>query len=132
MNPLTDSVWFAKMKESNKNLIITKYDDDLVNSYILSTGFLGIKSTDKLPLPLLTSIIISDEFRKQRDLNSVGTTMAGINNETFKKILVPKLEINEINEFNKKYQHHIYHISYLRKKIKKLQNIKTILLSKYF
>ena len=87
MQPIGDSVWFAKMKESNKILIITDKDQDIIKNDILSTGFLGIKSSNKLPLSLLTSIIISDQFKVQRDLNSVGTTMAGINNETFSKIL---------------------------------------------
>ena len=132
MKPINNSVWFAKMKDSNKILIITDKDLDIIKNTILSTGFLGIKSSNKLPLSILTSIIISDHFKIQRDLNSVGTTMAGVNNETFSKILVPKLTENEIKEYDKKYSFFIYRLSYIRQEINILSNIKKYLLSKYF
>ena len=132
MQPIGNSVWFAKMKDSNKMLIITDKDQDIINNNILSTGFLGIKSSNKLPLSLLTSIIISDQFKVQRDLNSVGTTMAGINNETFSKIIVPKLTDEEIKEYDKKYNNLVYRLSYIRQEIKLLSKVKENLLSKYF
>jgi type I restriction modification DNA specificity family protein len=132
MKPINNSVWFAKMKDSNKILIITDKDLDIIKNTILSTGFLGIKSSNKLPLSILTSIIISDHFKIQRDLNSVGTTMAGVNNETFSKILVPKLTENEIKEYDKKYSFFIYRLSYIRQETNILSNIKKYLLSKYF
>ena len=47
MQPLENSVWFAKMKESNKKLILTKQDNDLIDDVILSTGFLGILASDQ-------------------------------------------------------------------------------------
>ena len=96
MQPIKDSVWFAKMKESNKKLILTKQDDDLIDNIILSTGFSGILASEQLPLSFLSAVIISKEFNLQRDLNSVGTTMAGVNNETFLKILVPLLTDKEL------------------------------------
>ena len=132
IQPIGNSVWFAKMKDSNKILIITDKDQDIIKNNILSTGFLGIKSSNKLPLSLLTAIIISDHFKVQRDLNSVGTTMAGINNETFSKILVPKLTDEEIKEYDKKYNNLVYRLSYIRQEIKLLSKIKENLLSKYF
>ena len=104
MQPIPDSVWFAKMKGSYKNLIIGKNDIDIIEKNILSTGFQGIKSSKKLPLSLLTAFIISKNFNSQRDLNSVGTTMAGINNETFMKINVPLLTESEVVDFDNKYK----------------------------
>ena len=132
MQPIVGSVWFAKMKDSNKILIITDKDQDIIKNNILSTGFLGIKSSNKLPLSLLTSIIISDQFKVQRDLNSVGTTMAGINNETFSKILVPKLTDEEKKKYDKKYNNFVYRLSYIRQEIKLLSKVKENLLSKHF
>lgn len=132
MQPIINSVWFAKMKGSYKNLVITENDDDITNNNILSTGFQGIKATSKLPLSLLTAFIISKDFNDQRDLNSVGTTMAGINNETFNKILVPYLSENEIIEFDRKYSSLVDELSLLRKEINKLKSIKLSLLNKYF
>ena len=62
MEPVRNSVWFAKMKGSNKILIVTENDLDILNDNILSTGFLGIESSNSLPLSLLTAIVISKKF----------------------------------------------------------------------
>ncbi|MEA4191002.1 hypothetical protein [Mycoplasma sp. 2248] len=132
MQPVVDSIWFAKMKESKKVIIVTEKDDDLLNDYIFSTGYLGVEATNKLPLSFLTGIILSPNFFVQRDLNSVGTTMAGINNETFNKILVPKLSDEEINSFNKEFSPLVIHLTSYRRKIKKLKELKNLLLNKYF
>ena len=132
MQPIKNSVWFAKMKNAFKILIITDKDEDLLNGNILSTGFLGIKASDKLPISLLTSIIISCDFHKQKDLNSVGTTMAGINNEAFLRIQVPLLSEQEMLDYEKKYKSLIYSLSLIRRKIDVLKLLKNTLLKKYF
>ncbi|MEA4333767.1 hypothetical protein [Mycoplasma sp. 1232] len=132
MQPVVDSIWFAKMKDSKKVIIVTEKDDDLLNNYIFSTGYLGVEATNKLPLSFLTGITLSPNFFVQRDLNSAGTTMAGINNETFNKILVPKLSNEEINSFNKEFSPLVIHLASYRRKIKKLKELKNLLLNKYF
>ncbi len=132
MQPIENSAWFAKMKESNKKLILTNQDTDFINNIILSTGFLGILASEQLPLSFLSAIVISKEFNLQRDLNSVGTTMAGVNNETFFKILVPLLTDMELEEYELKYRPYINELSLFRRKINQLKKIKAELLSKYF
>jgi len=132
MQPIKKSVWFAKMKESRKILIVADEDYDIFQNNILSTGFMGVKASKQLPLSLLTAIIISQNFIIQRDLNSVGTTMAGINNNTFYKILVPKLNEEQTNSFNNEYYNYVYLLSLLRRKIKELRKIKNLMLTKYF
>ena len=103
MQPISDSIWFAKMKESDKVLIVTEKDCDLIEKYIFSTGFLGVTATEKLPLSLLVAIVCSPNFKIQRDLHSVGTTMAGINNDTFYRIEVPCLNEQETHVFDLKF-----------------------------
>ena len=132
MQPISDSVWFAKMKGSYKNLVIGKSDIDIIEKNILSTGFQGIKASKRLPLSLLTAFIISKDFNSQRDLNSVGTTMAGINNEIFMKINVPLLAESEVVDFDNKYKLLVDELSILRRKINSLKQEKSLLLSKYF
>ena len=132
MQPISNSVWFAKMKDSNKILIITENDKDIIENNILSTGFFGIEASKELPLSLLTSIVISNSFHIQRDLNSVGTTMAGINNDTFLKIQVPYLTKDEVEAFDNKYKYLVDELSLLRRKINILKKEKNILLNKYF
>lgn len=132
MQPIVSSVWFAKMKNSDKKLVITEKDIDLIGDYVLSTGFLGIKTSDKLPLSFLVSIVLSESFNEQRDLYSTGTTMAAINNKSFLSILVPKLSEEEIFSHSEKYSLLVDELSLLRRKINSLKNIKSNLLNKYF
>ena len=132
MQPLINSVWFARMKDTNKKLFITKDDKDLISKYIFSTGFLGIKASSKLPLSLLSAFIISKNFENRKNLFCVGSTMSSINNKTFFKILVPLLSENEMKEYDKKYEKFIFLLSLYRRKIDILKNIKLILLNKYF
>ena len=58
--------------------------------------------------------------------------MAGINNETFSKILVPKLTDEEKKKYDKKYNNFVYRLSYIRQEIKLLSKVKENLLSKHF
>ena len=132
MKPIVNSIWFAKMKGSKKVIIVTNNDDDLLNDYLFSTGYLGIKATDKLPLSFLAGVILSPNFFIQRDLNSIGTTMAGINNEGFNKIMIPKLSGEEIKAFDKKFGSLVIYLASYRRKIKKLKQLKNNLLNKYF
>lgn len=132
MEPIVNSIWFAKMKGSQKVIIVTNKDEDLVSDYLFSTGYLGIKATNKLPLSFLSGVILSPNFFIQRDLNSIGTTMAGINNEGFNKIMIPKLSDEEIKAFDKKFGPLVIHLASYRRKIKKLKQLKNNLLNKYF
>ena len=43
MQPIINSIWFAKMKESKKILLIDNYSNEFLESFILSTGFAGLK-----------------------------------------------------------------------------------------
>ena len=132
MEPLPNSVWFAKMKDSKKKLILTEEDTDIIELNILSTGFQGIEATKEFPLSLIAAIVISNNFDIQRDINSVGTTMAGINNETFLKIKVPLLSWEEVEEYDAKYARLVRLLSLRRKQINKLKRVKKQLLQKYF
>lgn len=62
MQPIANSVWFAKMKASNKIIVVSEKDTDLITETLFSTGFMGIEATKNLPLSLLTAFLISDSF----------------------------------------------------------------------
>lgn len=132
MQPVSSSVWFAKMKGSNKIILVTDKDNDLIDSNIFSTGFLGIRRSDKLPISYLMAIITSKEFKTQRDLNSVGTTMAGINNNTLLKINVPKLDEMSIPLFKEICNPLVLELSNIRRKTNSIKKLKERLLEKYF
>lgn len=132
MQPVSSSVWFAKMKGSNKIILATNKDADLIDNNIFSTGFLGIKESNKLPISYLMAIITSKEFEIQRDLNSVGTTMAGINNNTLLKIKVPKFDEKSMTVFKEIGDPLVLALSNIRRKASEIKKLKEKLLEKYF
>lgn len=132
MQPVSSSVWFAKMKGSNKIILVTNKDADLIDNNIFSTGFLGIKESNKLPISYLMAIITSKEFEIQRDLNLVGTTMAGINNNTLLKIKVPKFDEKSMTVFKEIGDPLVLALSNIRRKTSEIKKSKEKLLEKYF
>ena len=132
MQPMPNSVWFAKMKDSNKVFVITNNDKDIIQNNIFSTGFQCIIPNKKFPLSLLLSIILSDDFIQQKNLHSTGTTMSGINNNSLLNLLVPKLEEEDIIEYNCKYSIYVDRLSLIRRKLNILKKTKQNLLSEYF
>ena len=94
MQPVTNSIWFAKMKNSIKHITLTGSSDWFIKKYILSTGFLGIKCNNN-SLSYLHCFIYSDYFEKVKDMLAHGATQEAVNNEDLKaiKLLAPKKEI---------------------------------------
>ena len=85
MIPYRNSVWFAKMKDTNK-VYISKNNDE--EKYILSTGFYGILPTKNDIDPIwLFEIFKSKYFIVQKDKLSEGGTMSGIKDS----------QLNELN-----------------------------------
>ena len=100
MTPIENSIWFAKMEGSKKNILVTNYTRELLNNYIFSTGFMGIECINN-SINYLWELINSDSFVLEKDALSTGTLMAGISNSTITnyKYLIPTDEV--INKFNK-------------------------------
>jgi type I restriction enzyme S subunit len=98
MQPISKSIWFAKMKDSKKILLFDDYNKDEINNYILSTGFAGLLVQDNA-LSFIWSIISSNWFEAKKDSLCLGTTMQAINNGNIVKIkhLVPSE--NVLNKF---------------------------------
>ena len=129
MTPIANSIWFAKMEGSKKNILVTNYTRELLNNYIFSTGFMGIECINN-SINYLWELINSDSFILEKDALSTGTLMAGISNSTITnyKYLIPTDEV--LNKFNKI-------INVINKKIynnqiqnKKLEQLRDTLLPK--
>lgn len=89
MQPLNNSVWFARMKETSKYYMFINETDE-INRYILSTGFAGILCLTDTVLPeFLFELISSDRFQKMKDLNCQGGVQPAINNTSLKKMNIP-------------------------------------------
>ena len=86
MQPSENTVWFAKMKSSIKHLYFGEYSTKDINSYILSTGFLGIKAKKNFYFEYLISVINEPIFEIIKDKFSHGATQEAINNNDLKYI----------------------------------------------
>lgn len=99
MQPATSSVWFAKMENSIKNILVTDYMPDRVNDYIFSTGFMGLECLDE-SVYYIWCYINSKAFEEIKNNLSTGTLMAGISNTTIRSaqyVIPPKPLLEEFN-----------------------------------
>lgn len=94
MQPIKNSLWFAKMKASKKHLFIGEFAEDIIENCILSTGFMGLKC-EPIAFEFLAGFISSDIFEVAKDKISHGATMQGIGNDDLKfiKIIIPDEKI---------------------------------------
>lgn len=98
MQPVKNSIWFAKMKDSIKRICLPQNSDWFINKYILSTGFFGIKC-DRFLLPYIYSFISFDTFETEKDKLAHGDTQQAINSDDLNYIYIPVPSSNEIKEY---------------------------------
>ena len=90
MQPILNSIWFAKMKNSIKHITLTDTCEWFVDKYILSTGFVGLKCNE-ISLEYMHCFINSDSFEYVKDMLSHGATQEAVNNDDLKsiKLIIP-------------------------------------------
>ena len=108
MQPVEYSVWFAKMKNSVKHLSIPKNAEWFTKKYILSTGFEGLKCTERT-FAYIHAIIDSPYFEQHKNTLAHGATQESVNNNDLKsiKFVVPgerelQLFADKVNPFLEK------------------------------
>ena len=131
MQPTPNTIWFAKLKNSPKFILVKDFSKRILNNYIFSTGFMGLKA-DKEVVNYLYLLILSNNFNNQKNTSSTGATMMGINNEILNSIKVPFITKDEAKEFSKNIDYYVKLIIELQEKNYNLKLIKNVLLSKYF
>lgn len=127
MQPIANSLWFAKMKNSIKHITVLPSSLDLINSSIFSTGFFGIRAK-KCALPYLRSFLHSDYFEKVKDLNSNGATMEAISNDGIKNIKLLTPDKQALMGFADKTADLLNNMDILRQENKKLASLRDWLL----
>lgn len=128
MQPIKNSIWFAKMKDSPKFLLIDNSTKSIVENYILSTGYYGFKI--EKGLYFIWKFINSNDFSNQKNSNISGSVMEALNNEGLKGILlnVPPDEL--IEEFEQKVKPYYEKISNNNFQIQSLNKMINSLLPK--
>lgn len=94
MQPVANSVWFAKMKDSIKHIIVTDKSDDLINDHIFSTGFCGFLAGENC-LGFLAAYVSQPQFEVIKDSLAHGATQKAVSNSDLSniKIIEPSTDI---------------------------------------
>ena len=89
MQPIPNSVWFAKMMSTVKVYAFTEANQAEVSQYIMSTGFCGVECNNDLVDPEYTRLFfLSSYFNATKDSLCTGTTQRAINNQNIRAILI--------------------------------------------
>ncbi len=88
MEPGSDRCWFARMKATSKWLWTPTDFGDEWDSIILSTGFLGVESSDSRLAPIVMTAIRSPEFQDAKNQLCNGTTMQSLNNDSAGQLVI--------------------------------------------
>ena len=94
MQPIANSIWFAKMKNTKKVLYFGDYSAERMNELIISTGMLGLQ-VPSYGLEYVWNFINNDSFEILKNKLSHGATQEGVNNDDlqFMPIIIPTKEI---------------------------------------
>jgi len=102
MQPIPNSIWFAKMKKSKKVLYIGEYSNYFLENFILSTGFAGLKCKEKYFVEYIWGFVNNYNFEKIKDILSNGATQEAINNDSMAYIPLIIPNGNILKEYHKK------------------------------
>ena len=93
MEPVDNSVWFAKMKNTKKVLYFGDYSSQRISQTILSTGMLGLKCVENA-LEYIWNFVNDDSFEAVKNKLSHGATQEGVNNDDllYFSMLIPSIE----------------------------------------
>jgi type I restriction enzyme S subunit len=99
MQPIQNSIWFAKMKDSKKVFLIDESNHHEIENLIFSTGFTGLKVKPEA-LYYVWNFINSNSFEDLKDNLSIGTTMQGVNNDLIMKMKLVIPDEETLKKFN--------------------------------
>lgn len=129
MQPKPKTIWFAKMKDSRKLILVDDIDNEILENMIFSTGFAGIECNES-SLYYLWTYIITEEFDKIKNSYCEGTTMQAINNKNINKILIIVPKDDVLDNYRKIVEPLFKNISRLKVQNKKLAKIRDAILPK--
>lgn len=129
--PVLNSVWFARMKDTYKVLVFTNQNAALTNSIILSSGFAGLKATVEDWISFLFVSIKSKEFHHMKDMYCTGATQMALTNDGLGRMewLFPTFEVAQ--KYNRLIKPMIDLILDYQQKNKLLRSTRDILFPKF-
>jgi type I restriction enzyme S subunit len=125
--PRINTVYFAKMKETDKVLYFNKGNSFLLEKILLSTGMVGF-TTDKKYLGFLFGLLKSYEFVQYKNNFATGATQVSLNNASLKKIKVLFPALNLVELYSEIVNPLLEECSLLRSQNQKLTQARDLLL----
>lgn len=129
MQPIVDSIWFAKMVGEHKAILIDKDDKQLLDNTILSTGFLGLKP-NKNKKCFVYCYINSPYFEQAKNQLATGAVQIALNNTSFGKIEIVLPNEDVLSYFEEKISFIFSMISQNQRENQNLAKIRDLLLPK--
>lgn len=129
MQPLINSVWFAKMINTYKVLFFFDQNEEDLQKYILSTGFMGIKCNNGLEF-FIYIFVSSKKFHLIKDTLVQGAVQEALTLGNIKqlKILIPATEV--LAKFNQIIKPMFCEIYKNKSENQKLASLRDLLLPK--
>jgi type I restriction enzyme, S subunit len=130
MQPIVNSVWFAKMKDTLK---VIKPNQKDIEGKIFSTGFCGLKiNVEEINIDYVFHYLLSDQFNSIKDLRAIGTTQLSVNNQIISDIRIP-IPSKVIQEnISKKLNTILKNIEWIENKIKVSKSLRSSLINQIF
>ena len=125
--PRLNSIYFAKMKDTDKVLYFNKGNAELLEKILLSTGMAGF-STDEKYLAFLFGLLTSYEFVQNKNNYATGATQVSLSDSGLKKIKVLFPKIDLIEQYSRIMNPLLEECSNLRKQNQKLAQARDLLL----
>lgn len=129
MQPVANSIWFARMAESRKYLLFQNRDGNDIESKILSTGFAGIQSIKEY-LYFYWCFILSDIFNDLKNQYAEGAVQVAISNGGIQRIQLPIPPIELAEKFTRAVGYCFEKVSNNNVQIQTLSKLRDTLLPK--
>lgn len=129
MQPIVDSIWFAKMVGEHKAIMIDENDEFLLKNTILSTGFLGIKP-QQYKKCFLYCFINSENFTLLKNSLATGAVQIALNNTSFSSMNIILPSDNVLEYFENKVSTLFSKIAASHRENKSLAETRDLLLPK--
>lgn len=129
--PISNSVWFARMKDSYKIAWYSSTNAEKVSNIILSSGFAGFQAIDEELWPLLFLTLSSKEFHAQKNLFCTGATQMALTNEGLARIKMPLPDENKARLLGADVASMLSEMAVLQESNDNLRNTRNLLLSRF-
>ena len=130
MQPVDNSIWFAKMKDTLKVIKPTQKE---IEQNIFSTGFCGLKiNSEKVDIDYIFHFLLSDQFNAIKDSRAIGTTQLSVNNQIISTIPVPLPSLYSQKKFSSKLNNILSNIEQLEFKISSSKALQKSLINQIF